>query len=269
MAFTLRVKGKIKLPNASMVVGLSGWGNAGEVSTFTVKYLIDKLEATKLGEITSNRFYNYQLQRPIVSIRHGMILDYKPPKNDLYYWRDKNKKVSLILLLGAEPHLDWPSYAEAVLKISEKFGVRRIYTIGGYLSDITYTDEPLITASTNNESAISELESVGVELTNYTGPTSVYSEILWQARAYGISVMSLWCAVPIYVSGFYPRAAYYMLLKILKLIGIELNLQDLRRRLSYFNIKTAENLEGDFNLPEFSREFSERRSDDKEPTYRI
>ncbi|MCK4953206.1 hypothetical protein KAS14_05425, partial [Candidatus Bathyarchaeota archaeon] len=47
----IAIEEKIKLHNAIMVIGLGGWGNAGEVSTFVVKYLADKLEAKKFGEI--------------------------------------------------------------------------------------------------------------------------------------------------------------------------------------------------------------------------
>ena len=50
---------KIKLNKANMIIGLNGWGNAGEVSTFSVKYLVDKLGAKKFGEIPPEPFHNY------------------------------------------------------------------------------------------------------------------------------------------------------------------------------------------------------------------
>jgi len=67
MSGALRLNETVQLRNASLIVGLSGWGNAGEVSTFSVTYLIEKLKASQLGEIASEKFYDYQLQRPQVS----------------------------------------------------------------------------------------------------------------------------------------------------------------------------------------------------------
>lgn len=81
----LRIVEKVQLHNAPMVIGLSGWGNAGEVSTFTVKYFVDKLCAKKFGEIPTERFHDYLIQRPIVSIKEGVIESYIPPKNEFFY----------------------------------------------------------------------------------------------------------------------------------------------------------------------------------------
>ncbi len=52
----IRIDEKVKLHKSVMIIGLDGWGNGGKVSTFTVKYLADKLGAKKLGEIPSERF---------------------------------------------------------------------------------------------------------------------------------------------------------------------------------------------------------------------
>jgi len=89
----IRIEEKINLRNAIMIIGLSGWGNAGEVSTFTVKYLADKLDARKFGEIPPEKFHDYLIQRPIVSIEQGLIQSYISPRNDLFYWRNKRKRV--------------------------------------------------------------------------------------------------------------------------------------------------------------------------------
>ncbi|MFQ5822354.1 MAG: PAC2 family protein, partial [Candidatus Heimdallarchaeota archaeon] len=187
---------EIKLKNAVMIIGLGGWGNAGEVSTFAVKYLTEKVSAKKFGEIPSESFHSYLIQRPMVSINQGVIESYIPPRNDLFYWKTKGS-VDLVLLYGYEPHLNWKKFIKTVIKIATETGVERIYTIGGYLADNWDDSEIPIAASTNNEQLLARLEEVDVELTNYKGPTSIYSELMWEARE-KIDVISLWCAVPIY-----------------------------------------------------------------------
>jgi len=233
MSKDFRIEKKIEFHNSQMIIGLEGWVNAGKVSTFSVKYLIEKLGAQRFGEILQGRFHDYVIQRPYVSIKEGLMHTYIPPQSTLYYWKGKGKS-DLILLLGIEPYLDWPRYAEAVLEIAEKTNVNRIYTIGGYLADVSAENETLISSTTNNRELIDELKKIRVVLTNYVGPTSVYSEILWKCKERKIDAISLWSAVPMHIEGIYPKAAYHMLKKITCLAGIEIDLADLKKKADAF-----------------------------------
>lgn len=234
----LRLNETIKFQKASMIIGLSGWANAGEVSTSSVRYLIDKLKAKRLGEIEPGRFYIYQLNRPQVFVKKGLIEGYQNIENQIFYWRNESDKNGLIFLLGAEPHLNWPAYAKVVLDFAEHVGSKRIYTIGGYLIDL-YAERPIITGSTNNDRIIAELKQAGVELIDYRGPTSIYSEILWRGKSLGIDVVSLWCAVPLYTRGVYPKAAYQLLLKLTSLLGVKVDLEEIRQKAEAFESHLA------------------------------
>ena len=261
----VRIEKKIEFQNSQMIIGLDGWVNAGKVSTFSVKYLIDKLGAEKLGEISQGRFHDYAIHRPFVSIKEGLMRSYIPPKSIIYYWKGRDSP-DLILLLGVEPYLDWPRYTDAVLKVAESVNVNRIYTIGGYLADVSSEDETLISSTTNNADLIDELKKIGVVLTNYTGPTSIYSEIMWRCKARRIDVISLWSAIPIYIEGIYPKAAYHILKKITCLAGIEIDLTDLKKK--------AESFKGEFErriiTPSEMRRLLENlrgRREERKPTY--
>lgn len=225
---------EVQLQKASMVIGLSGWGNAGEASTLSVSYLIDKLKAERIGEIPSGRFYVYQIQRPLVAIKRGLVQDYRPLRNDLFCWKDQNEGADLAFLLGAEPHLDWVIYAQAVLNVAKRLEIRRIYTLGGYLADPSLTGGSLVTGSSNKREIVGELKDVGVELVDYNGPTSVYSEILWSGKAKDVDVVSLWCAVPFYGEGPNPEASYNLLSKLQAMLHLKLELTDLKKKADSF-----------------------------------
>jgi len=273
MGEELKIEEAVRPRSSVMIIGLSGWGNAGEVSTFTVRYLIDKLGAERIGKVSSEGFYNYQIQRPIVSIKGGIIESYNPPTNELYYCEGKaggDGEISLILLLGSEPHLNWPRYAQTLLKLAERLNVKRIYTIGGYLADVDHESEPHITATTNNSNLTEELKRAEVKLTDYTGPTSIYSEVLWQAKRKGLDVISLWCAVPIYVRGPYPKAAYHVLRKLLHLIGIKLDLRDLKRKAVSSEVQITAEAMSDPELRRLVESLRRQRALlEKEPSYMI
>jgi len=235
MDSSLRMDKVVKLRSGSMVIGLSGWVNAGEVSTLSVKYLTDRLNAEKLGEIASERFYLYQLLRPLVVVKSGFVQEYQPPKNIFSYWKDQEEGTGLVFLLGVEPHLDWSGYSRAVLDAAESLGVTRIYTIGGYIVDPSLASEPFVTGSSNNSQILTELKKIGVELVDYTGPTSVYSEILWQSRSGDIDVISLWCAVPFYGQESDSKAVYILLSRLVRMLSLKLDLEDLKQKADSFS----------------------------------
>jgi proteasome assembly chaperone (PAC2) family protein len=257
----------IKFENPVMIIGLEGWVNAGKVSTFSVKYLLDKFGAKKFGEIPVDEFHDYMLFRPSVSVKEGIIQSYNPPKNEFFRSKDEKNKKSLILLLGYEPHRNWPRYAEAVLKVAKENGVKRIYTIGGFLADISYQGTTPISASTNNEKILPELKKVGVELTNYTGPTSIYSEMMMEAEEKEIDVVSLWSAVPLHVAGVYPRAAYHILEKIAHLTGLELDLTDLKKKAEIFEAEFQKETAGQPDMRELIEGYRGITTQEKEPSY--
>jgi proteasome assembly chaperone (PAC2) family protein len=260
----IKIDKKVSPRHANMVIGLNGWGNAGETSTFTVKYLVDKLGAKKFGEIVHEKFHDYWIQRPIVLTRKGLIKSYVPPRNDLFYWKNKERGGDLVLLIGFEPHLNWPKYTENILRLAEEMGVKRIYTIGGYLADIPQGVETPITSSTNNKKLLPELEKAGFELTDYEGPTSVYSELLWKGGEKKIDVVSLWCVVPIYVKGLYPKAAYVILSKISQLIGLKLDLEDLKEKAKSFKVELETE---STDQSQFGDIIESQSHKEREPTY--
>jgi len=265
MSEDVRIENKVNFQSSQMIIGLEGWVNAGKVSTFSVKYLVDKLKAQRFGEILQGRFHDYVIQRPFVSIKEGLMHSYIPPQSTLYYYKGKDES-GLILLLGVEPHLNWPRYADAVLRVAESTNINRIYTIGGYLADVSLEEEPLISSTTNNEELIDELKKIKVVLTNYAGPTSIYSEILWKCKMKKIDAISLWSAVPMYIEGIYPKAVYHMLKKITCLTGIQLDLTDLKKKAESFKFSLERRIISQSEMRRLLENVRGKRKD-KKPTY--
>ncbi|MBS7614786.1 PAC2 family protein [Candidatus Bathyarchaeota archaeon] len=256
-----------KPSNSTMVIGLEGWVNAGKVSTFTAKYLVDKIGAKKFCEISADEFQDYMLYRPTVTVKDGLMQSYSPPKNEFYRSDATITSQPFIIMLGHEPHRNWSKYVDSVLKAAKKARVKLIFTCGGFLSDLPSQGQFMVSASTNDEGMIPELKKAGVELTNYSGPTSIYSEMMIKAKRKGISVISFWSPVPMYVSGIYPRGVYLILEKILQLTGIKLDLSDLKKRMETFEAEFQKELGRQPDMRELIEGFRERKTREKEPSY--
>lgn len=217
-----------------MFIGLNGWGNAGQVSTYTLHHLINSFHAIKFGEINSDHYHNYQIERPLVSINQGIIESYHPPKNELFYWKHPDNQVDLLFLTGSEPHHHWADYARVILELAVNQNVQRIYTIGGYLTDVASSDYLPVSASTNNPNSVNTLTQAEVILTNYSGPTSIYSEVSWRGKTQNIDVISIWCGVPFYIKELFPPAVYQILRKIQRISHISIDFQPLQQEIDAY-----------------------------------
>ena len=233
----------------SMIIGLDGWGNAGEASTITVSYLIDKLKARKVGEIESDEFYNYQISRPFVSIEGGLIKRYDKLRNVLYEWRGDR---IVIILKGVEPHLNWSRYVDRVFEYCLKYRVKEIYTLGGYLVDPSYGKTSVISGLTNNPEKLKVLKECGVEPASYEGATSVYSEILWKSKKYDIDTVSLWVATSVYIDKRDPAAALRLLKTLTCLLSLKVDLSEMVHTVRRFKAELVKEAEEDPKLRELT-----------------
>jgi proteasome assembly chaperone (PAC2) family protein len=234
MKETLSLRENVALNNSVMVIGLHGWGNAGQVSTYTLQYLINSFQAVNFGEIISDQYHNYQIERPLVSINQGIIESYHPPKNELFYWKHPENKADLLFLRGSEPHLNWAEFASLILDLAMDQCVQRIFTIGGYLTDIASSNSLPISASMNNPKFVDELTQAEIILTNYSGPTSIFSELSWQAKSQSIDVISIWCGVPFYIKELFPPAVFQILKKIQRISDISIDFHALQHEVDIY-----------------------------------
>src|SRR5688500_14239252 len=100
------------LREATMVMSFSGWMDGGDVSTGTVKRMVELLHAKPIGEIDYEPFYvlNFpgsmeiaSLFRPQIKIEDGMVRRIEMPSNKFYCAPQAN----LVLFVGREPHMHW------------------------------------------------------------------------------------------------------------------------------------------------------------------
>ena len=70
----LNYHGRPKLCGATMVMGLSGWMDGGEVSTGTIDCLVTRVGGKAFAEIDPEGFYIYNFQKCIRIFRNKFCL---------------------------------------------------------------------------------------------------------------------------------------------------------------------------------------------------
>ena len=230
----LRLLKKMDLKNANVFMAFNGWPDAKRVATYAAEYLRDKLRAEKIGEIDSKPFYDFSIQRPLVSIKKGMMRDFSTPINELYGWKSKSSDHDLLVFIGVEPNTNWSRYSELIFQAMDLEEVNRICLFGGLVDSIPHTVEPLISGVANTQELVEEMRIHGIEPADYSGPSSIHSLIMRESEKKEIPAISIWGHAPQYVGDIDPRTAHQLLHKAKALMGIEIDLEELRMEGSLF-----------------------------------
>ncbi len=225
---SLRISKKMELKDINAVMAFSGWPDAKRVATYAAEYLCDKLRAKKIGEIDSRPFCDLSIQRPSVSIEKGLMKDFSNPMNELFGWKGKSADHDLLVLIGVEPNLNWSKYVELIFKVLKPEEVNRICLLGGLVDNIPHTIEPQISGVANKPELVKEMKIHDIKPADYSGPSSIHSLIINKCGKRNIPAISLWGHSPQYVGDVDPKTAYQLLNKSKEILGIEVDLEELR-----------------------------------------
>jgi proteasome assembly chaperone (PAC2) family protein len=222
------------LVNPYILIGLSGWLNAGEVATGCIDFLRRKLNARKLAHIDSRPFHIWQvpgfdpaqIMRPHAVIEEGLIKSLNEPASEFFFWKS-GAGHDLILFTGSEPNLRWPEYASAILSIAKRYRVPRIYSLGGVYDQVPHTRETRVFAVLSRPELKNEFKSF--PFLNYAGPCSFSTMLMNQAGGEGIEAAGITARVPPYIQFFNAKACYDLLKKVFALTPLNIDLSDLKK----------------------------------------
>ncbi len=276
-----------------MVLGLTGWMDGGRVSTGTISYLDDKLEARMFAEIKPMDFYILHFPvstipislyteqgravltsvnpmefaamfRPHTEISNGIIQELTYPQNEFSCSEGSN----LILFSGEEPHVRWGTYCECLFRVAEDFGVKEIYFVGSVAGSVPHTREPRVRASVRSEPLKTGLDRAGVEYGDYEGPASIITSLAYHSPERGIDMRSLVVEVPHYPfleMSTYPKSILKVASALNVLLGLELDLTDLHDATEAADAKLNAIMKDHEEFGELVRKL-EAHYDNEEPT---
>ncbi len=234
-----------KLYQPRLLMGFSGWMDGGEVSTGTLRSILDKTSARKIAEIVPKGFYIYSfpgsmeitaLFRPHAKIQEGLIKSYEIPSNDF----SCSEKDDLIMFLGKEPNLKWEEYTDCIFGLCEEFGVKMIYFIGSVAGLVPHTREPKLFCSVSNAQLKDTFKHYGVNFTNYEGPASIITFMTAECAKRDLNMISLVATIPAYVQGNNPKCIETVTRRLAGMLELELDLDDLQVVSEEFEKKITE-----------------------------
>jgi PAC2 family len=231
-----------ELTSPVAIAGFEGWNDAGEAASGVVNHLGIAWQATPIGAIDPEDFYDFQVNRPVVEIEDGRTQRLIWPTTRLSVARASEPceaggppdmdaapptglSRDLVLVHGIEPNMRWRAFSEELMQGLESLGVELIILLGALLADAPHTRPVPVSLGSSNAELGTE---IGVGLVDYKGPTGIVGVLQHTCTAAGIPTVSLWAQVPHYVAQPpSPKATLALLRGVEEILDVPLPLADL------------------------------------------
>jgi proteasome assembly chaperone (PAC2) family protein len=241
-----------------LIAAFRGWNDGGQGATLGAGYLAKLWRAERFAEIDPDGFYDFQVVRPQVSLEEGLTRKLEWPENAFFHAPIQGLDRDAVLLLGIEPNVRWKTFTGLVVGLAQELGVELVVTLGSLLADVPHTRPAPVSAAASEPALVEEL---GVEPSRYEGPTGIVGVLLDRCRAAGLPSISLWAAVPHYVSlAPSPRAALALCRRFGELVGAEIDVDELEQASSDYTEQVTEAVSADEETAAYVEEL-ERRVD--------
>ena len=256
MSLPRRPEGIGPLHDAVLVAAFEGWNDAGDAATGAVEHLEDVWRARAVVEVDPDDFYDFQVNRPTVSLVDGATRRISWPTTRFSVCRPPGASRDVVLVRGLEPNMRWRGFCEELLAVSRQLGVQTVVTLGALLADNPHTRPVPVNGSSSDPGTA---RALGLERSRYEGPTGIVGVFQDACATDGIPALSFWAAVPHYVSSPpCPKATVALLRRVEDLLDIPVPLVDLPERARQWERSVDELAAEDGDIAEYIAALEER-----------
>jgi len=252
----IELEGVPELTDPIMVAAFEGWNDAGEAASGVVAHLHTVWEATAIGEMDPEDYYDYQVNRPTVSVDGAGVRRITWPTTRVSCARLPQGR-DIVLVRGIEPNIRWRAYCAEFLGLCEELGVEMVVTLGALLAEVPHT-RPVPIIGTTSDDGLSR--SLHLEKSTYEGPTGIVGVVQEACTRVGLPAASIWARVPHYVATApNPKASLAILRRLEDLLDLSIQLGDLADEARAWQSGVDELAEDDAEVAEYVRSLEEAK----------
>ena len=216
----LEVTGQIDLKDPVLVVAISGWVDAGAVSTAVGGHLASRGEI--VATFAPDAVFDYSSSRPTMEFNDGAAAEIHWPSLSLS--AVPGGRNDLLVMTGTEPDSRWQEASAELARLATATGVTKVVAVGAIAAAVPHTlATPIMISSTDPD-----FEPVGIPAARFSVPASFVNAtthlVSQQSRIHSVG---FWAQVPHYVSGVYWPAAEALLTRMSGYLDVDLDLTDL------------------------------------------
>jgi hypothetical protein len=234
-------------------------------------------QATPIGAIDPEDFYDFQVNRPVVEIEGGQTQRLIWPTTRISLARarpaepadapDLSPEIGtapptglsrdVVLVHGIEPNMRWRAFSEELVQGLQSLGVELIILLGALLADSPHTRPVPVSVGSSNAALGTE---IGIGLVDYKGPTGIVGVMQHACTSAGIPTVSLWAQVPHYVAQPpSPKATLALLRGVEDILDVPLPLADLPEEARAWERGVDELAQQDPEVAEYVRTLEEAK----------
>jgi predicted ATP-grasp superfamily ATP-dependent carboligase len=256
MAEELHLSTEPTLRDPVLITAFRGWNDGGQGASLAGGYLAKTWAAARFAEIEPEGFFDFQATRPHVSLVEGQTRRVEWPDNAFYHAHIPGLSRDAVLMLGIEPNVRWKTFTGLVTGLAEQLGVGLVVTLGSLLADVPHTRPSPVTGGATDPELI---ERLGLQRSRYEGPTGIVGVLHDACARAGLPSISLWAAVPHYVSlAPSPRAALALCQRLGEILGTEIDTQELDEASERYAEQVSEAVASDEETSAYVTELEQR-----------
>jgi predicted ATP-grasp superfamily ATP-dependent carboligase len=239
-----------------LIAAFRGWNDGGQGASLAGGYLAKTWEAERFAEIEPEGFFDFQETRPHVSLVEGRTRRIDWPENAFYHAAIPGLERDAVLLLGIEPNLRWQTFAAMVVGLARDLGVELVITLGSLLADVPHTRPSPVTGGATDPELI---ERLGLQRSRYEGPTGIVGVLHDACSNENVPSVSLWAAVPHYVSlAPSPRAALALCQRLGDILGTSIDTSELDEAAERYSEQVTDAVSTDEETAAYVAELEQR-----------
>jgi proteasome assembly chaperone (PAC2) family protein len=255
----MEILGIPQLRSPIRILAFSGWNDAGEAASAALEHLASIWPVQTIGEFDTEEFYDYQNNRPIVSVDESFNRSLTWPTTTVRGVSLPNYDRDLILVSGVEPSLKWRTFVGQLLDLGEDLDISMVVCLGSLLADVPHTRPIPVTAT----AARPEFgERLGLEMSRYEGPTGILGAIQDACNQREIDALSIWAAIPHYVSSPpCPKATLSLLNHLEDLLELSIDLGELPEDAKAWEIGVDQLSQEDSEIADYVKSLEESKDE--------
>lgn len=244
-----------RLIDPVLVCAFQGWNDAAGAATDVIDHLISTWQATQIGAFDPEDYYDYQVNRPVITIDDAGMRQLTWPSTRIYVARPPGALRDVICVQGIEPNIRWRAFTAEILELAETLSTSLLVTLGSLLADVPHSRPMRVTGSA---SEVDLEDRLGLPPSTYEGPTGILGVINEACAQVDLPTVSYWAAVPHYLpQGPNPKASLGLIASLEDLLDISIELGDLPEEVQAWERGVAELIDEDEDLHDYVRSLEE------------
>jgi predicted ATP-grasp superfamily ATP-dependent carboligase len=163
------------LNEAIMLAAFVRKNGRGLTAVASLTHLVTAHEGQLIAEIEPDEFFDFTVTSPALEREDDQpVLVW--PQNRIYRLQQQSSH-DVLVMLGTEPHLRWPSFAAAVRQFMSEAGVRQLIVVYSWPGDTPHT-RPILLQLTTEDADLAQGLSLPGRALNYVGPVDFGTTLL-------------------------------------------------------------------------------------------